>query len=320
MGSLIMGKARFLYQNLISSESMLAVSSLKTGTVSTAQKAGIGSAILNPSGDYSGTTDLEYTVECDSIAGGAEVGQATFKWGTAEGIWTATGVLTSATNILLSNGVYINFVTGGGADFVVGDKWYFKAINLFSAGKMIDMDRDHVYQSAALGAPNTVTVTLDAEALVDALMISDHNFTSAATIELWGDDAATFNSDGGTAQVVESITWASGKILHYLTTADRTKKYWQLRVSDAANPDGYIEIGDLFIGPYLELTRNFSEGFSNEPEFLMDTSNSPSGIERDRFHNERLTFNYDFMVLACHFHSPVWLLMAQLSPAGREIL
>ncbi len=75
-----MGKCRFLFSNFITDESMLAVSSLRTGIVTSALKEGTGSAILNTSGDYGGSTDLEYIVEIDSIAGGAEVGQATFRW------------------------------------------------------------------------------------------------------------------------------------------------------------------------------------------------------------------------------------------------
>jgi len=145
-----MGNARFLYDNLITDESMLSVSSLRLGIVTAALKDGTGSAVLNPSGNYSGTTDLEYIIEIDSIAGGAEVGQATFRWSDGGGSWDASSVTTSATNILLNNGIYINWTTGSGADFVVGDRWYFKGINLFNAGKMIDLNRDHRYRSSGL--------------------------------------------------------------------------------------------------------------------------------------------------------------------------
>ena len=145
-----MSKSRFLFQNLITSENNISVSSLRAGIVTAALKEGTGSAVLNTSGNYSGTTDLEYIIEIDSIAGGAEVGQATFKWSDGGGTWNASGVTTSAVNILLSNGIYINWTTGSGADFVVGDKWYLKGINLFNAGKMIDLNRDHRYRSAGL--------------------------------------------------------------------------------------------------------------------------------------------------------------------------
>jgi hypothetical protein len=292
-----MGRVRFLYDNLITAESMITVSSLRNGIVTAALKSGTGSAVLNPSGNYSGVVDLEYIIEIDSIAGGAEVGQATFKWSDGGGTWDATGVATSASNILLNNGVCINWTTGSGADFVVGDKWYLKGINLFNVGKMIDLDRDHSYRSAALGAPNTITVDLGSAQEVKAIIIYDHNFTSAATITLEADAAATFDSGaGGNPQFSEAITWNDEKIVHYLSAAT-TKRYWRLKVTDAANPDTYIDIGELFLGSYLELSKNYVEGFQEETTFLMDSNGTPYGIEKSRFYNSQLTFSFDFQVM-----------------------
>lgn len=289
--------ARFMYSNLISSESMFTVSSLRTGIVTAALKEGTGSAVLNPSGNYSGTEDLEYIVEIDSIAGGAEVGQATFKWSDGGGTWDATGVTTSASNVLLNNGVNINWTTGSGADFVVGDKWYLKGVNLFNAGKMIDLNRDHRYRSAALGAPNTIAVDLGSAQEVKALIIHDHNFTAAATLLLEADDAATFDSDGGSAQFSEAITWNSEKIVHYLSVAT-TKRYWRLSVTDAGNTDLYIEIGEFYLGSYLELTRTYANGFSEENSFLMESNRTPYGVGTDRFYNAQKTFKFDFNMMA----------------------
>ena len=284
-----MGKARFLYNNLITDESMLAVSSLRPGTVTSALKEGIGSAVLNPSGSYTGPVDREYIVEIDSIASGAEVGQATFKWTDGSGGWNATGVPTAASDITLNNGVKVNFTTGTGADFVVGDRWYFKAINLFNAGKMIDLDRDHRYRSAALGSPNTITVTLGSALAVQALALFDHNLSSGVTIALKGNTVDSWASPAFS----EAVIWKSDKIIHFLSTT-QTYRYWQPQITDAANPDGRIEIGELFLGSYLELTRNYSEGFSEDPEFLMNTNETPYGIRRHRFFNVRRSFTFNF--------------------------
>lgn len=145
-----MGTPRFIYDNIVADETMISVSSLRNGLVTSAKKEGTGSAVITTSGNFSGPVDLEYIVEIDSIAGGAEVGQATFKWSDGGGMWNATGVTTPATATELNYGVKIKFTGGAGADFVVGDKWYFKGINLFNAGQMLDRDRDHIYRSADL--------------------------------------------------------------------------------------------------------------------------------------------------------------------------
>ena len=289
-----MSKCRFLYNNLITAASMISVSSLRNGLVTSALKNGSGSATLTPSGNFSGSEDLEYIVEIDSIAGGAEVGQATFKWSDGGGMWDATGVTTSATNILLNNGVYIKHTTGVGADFVVGDKWYFKAINLFNAERVIAWDRDSSLRTKELESPNTFTITFTAEQVVDALGLYDHNLTAAATIALWGDDAATFDSDGGAAQVIEAVTWAADKIFRYLTTADRTKKYWQVRIADPTNPDGYIDIGELFLGTYFEPTDNFSYGTGvRDIKSIISRQKTTYGKSKKRFYNLQKQFSYD---------------------------
>jgi hypothetical protein len=291
MGAL-MGKHRFLYDNLITDESMLAVSSLRAGTVSSALKEGAGAATLNPSGVYTGTVDREYIVEIESIAGGAEVGQATFRWSDGSGAWNATGVTTSAADINLNYGVKVNFTTGSGADFVVGDRWYFKGINLFSVGKMIDRDRDHRYRSAALQSPNTITITLASAQEIKALVFYDHNLSAAATITLKGNSVDVWSSP----PFSEAIAWNEGKIVHYLATPT-TYKCWQIQITDTGNPDGFIEIADLFLGSYMELSRNYSQGFSVQTDFLKDTNSTPYGIRRHRFYNTQKTFGFDFNVM-----------------------
>jgi len=307
-----MGKCRFLYNNLITDESMLTVSSLRYGLVTAALKEGTGSAMLNPSGNYSGSTDKEYIIEIDSVAAGAEVGQATFRWSDGGGSWNASGVTTSATDITLNSGVQVNWKTGSGADFVVGDKWYLKGVNLFNAGKMLDLDRDHRYRSLALEAPNTIAVDLGSAQEVKALAIYDHNFTAAATLLLEADDAATFDSDGGSAQFSEAVTWADDKILHYLSAAT-TKRYWRLSVTDAANTDGYIEIGELYLGGYMEMSRTFSNGFTEDVEFLMQANETSYGVRRDRFYNTRAAWNFNFSVMAAADVTLMRALLAAIS-------
>lgn len=287
-----MGEPRFLYNNLITDETMITVSSLRTGLVTAALKEGTGSAVLNPSGNYSGSTDKEYIIEIDSIAGGAEVGQATFRWSDGGGSWNASGVTTSAVNLTLNSGVQINWSTGSGADFVVGDKWYLKGINLFNSGRMIDLDRDHRYRSKILEAPNTIIIDLGSAQQIKAVALYDHNLTSAATITLEGNDANAW----GAPAFSEAITWVDDKILHYLSTA-QTYRYWRISITDMTNTAGYIEIGELYLGSYIEMSRTFANGWSEDTEFLMETNETPYGIRRDRFYNTQATWSFNFRLM-----------------------
>ena len=284
-----MAKCRFLYDNLITAASMISVSSLRNGLVTSALKNGSGSATLTPSGNFSGSEDLEYIVEIDSIAAGAEVGQATFKWSDGSGAWNATDVTTSATNILLNNAVYIKHTTGAGADFVVGDKWYFKAINLFNSERVIDWNRDSSYRTAALESPNTITIDLGSAKEIKALIIFDHNFTSGVTLSLKGNASDAW----GAPSFSESVTYAADKILHYLSSA-QTYRYWQLQVTDTSNSDAYIDIGNLFLGSYFEPDKNFSYGTGvRDIKSIITRGKTSYGSSKKRFYNFQKFFSYE---------------------------
>lgn len=281
---------RFLYNNLITDEDMFTVSSLRTGIVSGALKDGTGSAVITTAGNFSGTSDLEYIVEIDSISAGAEVGQATFKWSDGGGSFDGSGITTLATPITLNNGVTIAFTTGTGADFVVGDKWYFKALNNFSAGKMIALNRDTRYRSAALGAPNTITIDLGSAKAVQALVLYDHNFTSGVTLTLKGNSADSWAAPAYS----ESISYAADKILFYLSST-QTYRYWRLEITDAANTDYFIEIAELFLCPYFEPAKNFKYGTgTRDISSLIDRNTNKYGVDFKRFYNYQKSFNYSF--------------------------
>lgn len=130
----------------------------------------------------------------------------------------------------------------------------------------------------------TINIDLGSAVEVEALILFDHNLTSAATITLIGVDPVLFS---------EPVTWASEKILHYLSVAT-TKRYWQLQITDAANPDGYIDIGEIFLGSYMELSRNYTYGFQKGISLLFGSNKTSYGVRKNRFYNRQRQFVYDF--------------------------
>jgi len=130
----------------------------------------------------------------------------------------------------------------------------------------------------------TINIDLGAATEAEALVLFDHNLTSAATITLIGIDPPLFT---------EAVPWAEEKIVHYLSVAT-TKRYWQLQITDAGNPDGYIEIGKKFLGPYLELTQHYIEGYKRKVKLLHDKKESQYGKRHQRFFNKQNEFAYEF--------------------------
>lgn len=286
-----MAKCRFLFDNKITDDALIVVSSQKNGIVTQAMKDGTGSATLTTSGNYTGGKDLEYIVEIDGVGAGAEIGQATFKWSDGGGSWDASGIATSSLATALNNGVSIAFVAGTGADFVMGDKWYFKAVNFFSPYKMIDNDRDTRYRSAGLSSPNTHVFDLTSIKTVNAIAIYDHNFTSGATILL----EANSSDSWGAPAFSESITYNADKILQYLVSS-QTYRYWRLSVTDTANSDGYIEIGNMGLYEYTELSKTITPDPDIPMDIIVQSNTNQYGVSRSRFYNYQesldIAFNY----------------------------
>ena len=89
------------------------------------------------------------------------------------------------------------------------------------------------------GAGNTITA--------DCAAIAAHNLSSGATVKIQGHPT---NAWGG-PDVDETLVWDSGVILGFFTSA--SKRFWRFYLDDAANPDGYLEIGRLGLGECLQM-------------------------------------------------------------------
>jgi len=201
-----MGSHRFLYGNLITDADQITNSSIRVGMASGAKKVGSGSAtlLIDPAFHPEESTekgDAEVMIEIDSIAAGTEIGQATFKWtynGTINGTgWPITGDWTTLT--MVAGTIFtIKFVAGSGADFALGDKWYFKGVDMFGAERAIDYDLDHRLRTADIGkvTPNLFYVTLDQAELVDAFVLHTHNLTTDAAITIKGLAGAVGTTNG----------------------------------------------------------------------------------------------------------------------------
>ncbi|GAG43290.1 unnamed protein product, partial [marine sediment metagenome] len=69
------------------------------------------------------------------------------------------------------------------------------------------------------------------------------------------------------------------------------------QITDDNNPDGYIDIGDIYLGSYMELSKTYSRGFSKGFNLLYDGNLTPYGVVKKRFYNRQRSFIYDFKLL-----------------------
>lgn len=284
------GNTRYLYDNKITTASMITPSSQMAGVITGAAKQGTGSATMSTSGSYAGAATLLYTIQIDDVSGGNEIGQATFRWrtsATTPGAWEAEGVATDTAMTALNYGVEVGWAAGSGNDFEGDEIWSFFAYASFGVEKLLDLDRGTGWRSNIGELSNvTLTVNFGAPVNVTTCALFDHNLTSGATVTLKGNTADAW----GAPLYTEALT-----IIEYL---DETYQYWQLEITDALNPDGYLKIGELFLGAHLELEVNPEWGATQDREWNIQQNSTPWGVRHANVNTRQERFNLSYPFLS----------------------
>jgi|GEM_PF-5482313 len=147
---------------------------------------------------------------------------------------------------------------------------------------------------------------LDSAASPTAIVILDHNFGSGAAINLkYGNEDS---EAAWAAASSHSLAWASGTMAKLDLTG--SARYWRLEVTDPDNPDGYLEISELFVGTGLIPTaiitgdENVTRGYDL------------SSVDHDPKNDFSFTFLADSLAVEEEIST---FLMGLLDPASRRI-
>jgi hypothetical protein len=118
----------------------------------------------------------------------------------------------------------------------------------------------YTFRTSSLGAPDYIKWDLHTAQYVSCFILWNHNITAGATIRLQGNATDSW----GAPTYDAAVTWTAGNLIHVLSSAV-SLRWWRFIVTDAANPDGYIEAGCRFLGDA------FQPGYSNatrEPSYI----------------------------------------------------
>jgi hypothetical protein len=118
----------------------------------------------------------------------------------------------------------------------------------FPAEYTQDDDTTLAWRSTAIAAAQDLDNDLGQAYQYDYVALLGHNISASATVTLYGADDSAF-----TANVVSDILTHNVANLRFYLAAARTKRYVRIRVLDTTNPNGYIEIGTVILGKYLNL-------------------------------------------------------------------
>lgn len=99
------------------------------------------------------------------------------------------------------------------------------------------------------------SIIIDLGSAIECTMVAllNHNLTSGATIQMKGADDAAITVN----VVTETVTYNAVNLFFFFSAA-RTKQYWQLLISDAANPATYLQVGPVILGKHWTVSENFN--------------------------------------------------------------
>jgi hypothetical protein len=110
----------------------------------------------------------------------------------------------------------------------------------------------------------------------DCAAIAAHNLTAAATIKIQPHPT----NDWGAPDLDETITWSAGNIMHFFTST--AKRFWRFYFDDPGNTDGYIHIGRLGLGAYLQMP-----GIEPEAKLPVATTSKASTVPGGQVYGDR---------------------------------
>lgn len=111
-----------------------------------------------------------------------------------------------------------------------------------------DVHPTKVWRAATV---TTERLTIDAGAAdaADAFAIVGHNLQAAATVTLEANTTDSWGSPPFSTTLVPSVGLPTLK-----TFTSQSFRWWRLTLTDATNPDGYVELGRLMIGTMADLS------------------------------------------------------------------
>ena len=129
-----------------------------------------------------------------------------------------------------------------------------------------------VWQSVDTELSNiTIDFDMGAAKEISGFFLGEHNLTADATVNIQADDASNFSSlDVDESIPVSTLTKQDGTTevvprLAFFWAAVQNYRYWRLKITDAANPDTYLEAGILKLFEYTEPAINIIDNVRRTP-------------------------------------------------------
>lgn len=128
---------------------------------------------------------------------------------------------------------------------------------------------------------------LPASVAATAMILHSHNLSSGATIGAYRDSGAGVTIDA-------AVTWYTGPIVKVFNSA--SSDYWRWRMQDAANADGYVEMGRMFVGTYFQVVTSWEAGWFEHFGDSSVVQESTNGVETGIVGTQKRRFSLSFRI------------------------
>jgi len=152
-------------------------------------------------------------------------------------------------NLVLYNTIYLRVLCDFASRGNTGLNWTADSTETgdFNANNLNTDIVEQVWRSQT--GTVAATLTCDTEVpqgvAVDTLAILNHNITSSATITIEASNSPTFSPVGETIP----IEWEEENIYYIAPQFPINQwRYWRILISDATNPDNYLQVGTIVFG------------------------------------------------------------------------
>lgn len=152
---------------------------------------------------------------------------------------------------------------------------------------LIDEAPKTPWRSQNLGSPSvTIDIDLGSATTIRALAIKNHNF-SAGTYRLY------HGATNPATNVVTLSTIVSGNWLSFFAT--RTSRYWRFSMREAAIASGFYQIGELWLGNVVDLSKWHAGNSSETLDSGVKQHETDGGVRwrLSGFHRESRSYRFE---------------------------
>lgn len=116
------------------------------------------------------------------------------------------------------------------------------------------------FRSTAAGATDiTLVFDFGSAVTIDAIGLGNVNLRSSATVKIQGHTADSWGAPDVDETIDASDLDGNRRCLYHDLSSSATKRYWRVVINDDGNPDGFVEVGEIFLGESVELNDSFDK-------------------------------------------------------------